>query len=178
MIVAANAGKKQAWRALFKDSKEDSHELPRSLLKREITAPCSNIDDPAIRQVKSNLFDFSKSVTPKQPKPNMNVFEREGYDWLCRATREGLIAVTEADKGGAIIVTTPQVIAEITNSKLNDTSNYTNLGTSDPLPILKSRLTEMWTKGVRSGFAPPVVGLILRITDPDQPSPACHTDTR
>ena len=61
--------------------------------------------------------------------------EREGLSWLEKNVKEGRIAITLADKGGSVIITTPDVIRDITRSKLSDQTIYTNLGGADPLQL-------------------------------------------
>ena len=79
--------------------------------------------------------------------------------------KDGTIAVTSADKGGVIIAVTPDIIKEITASKVNDLSRYKNLGPEDPTQGLRKRLMSLWCTGWVSDYVPAeqlktVVGLI------------------
>ena len=136
-----NAANKQAWKAIFKDS-TGSNDLPVELLKKPITSLCSKIDDSAIKTVRDNIVTFVETVQPKKCQPNMNRFEKEGYDWLKKAVSEGTIAVTSADKGGAIIIVTPEIIKELTAEKVSDTRRYRPLQ-RDPTTELRSKLIDL-----------------------------------
>ena len=158
-----NAGNKQAWKVLFKE-KESTSDIPSKLLKKQITTPCFEINDPAIKTIKEDALNFVENFKPKMLKSNMNKFEREGLDWLKKAVREGIIAITSADKGGAIIIITPDKIKDITADKVNDTSRYKPLDT-DPTPELRNKLSSLWKNDFSSGFitaeqSKKVVGLI------------------
>ena len=119
--------------------------FPQKLLKKQITSPCFEINDPAIKTIKEDAANFVENFKPKKLKSNMNKFEREGLDWLKKAVREGIIAVTSADKGGAIIIITPDKIKDITAEKVNDTSRYKPLD-KDPTPELRNKLLSLWKK--------------------------------
>ena len=61
-----NAGNKQAWKAVFKDS-ESVNDVPLCLLKKPVTSTCSFITDPAIAQVKEKISSFVGNIKPKRP---------------------------------------------------------------------------------------------------------------
>ena len=161
-----NAGNKQAWKAKFK-GKNSNTDVPLALLKKEVTSTCTTFDDPAIKDVRDGVAAFVENFTPKRLKTNMNKFEREGFDWLSKSVREGTIAVTSADKGGAIVVMTPELIRNITNQKVSDISRYKCLGSKDPTPVLRKTLLNLWGTGceqsyVTTGQAKKTVGLIFK----------------
>ena len=91
-----NAANKQCWKALYKDS-ERTNDVPMSLLKKPITSMCTNVEDPAIRSVRESIVSFVDNFKPKKQQSNMNRHEREGYNWLRNAVKDGIIAVTTAD---------------------------------------------------------------------------------
>lgn len=160
-----NAANKQGWKAMFKDSEGlTSSDIPAKLLKKQVTSPCLEFKDPAIRGVKEDAVNFVENFKPKKLQNNMNRFEREGYDWLRKSVREGSIAITSADKGGAVIIVTPDLIKEITASKVTDTARYKPLD-KDPTPALRRCLLDQWGYGFDRGFvsaeqAKKVTGLI------------------
>ena len=125
-----NVANKVAWRALFTD-RDSSSDLPSKLLKKSITPPCTTFRDIAIRAIKQQITEFADSLAPARAKTNMNMFEREGYQWLLDAVSTGTVAVTKADKGGAIIVTTPETIWDLCLAKLKDGTQFEELGTTD-----------------------------------------------
>ena len=158
-----NAANKQAWKAVFKNI-DQANEVPMDLLKKPVTAPCTLFEDPAIKSAKDNIVNFVDNFKPKKLQSNMNRYEREGYVWLKKAVNEGQIAITSADKGGAIIIVTPQLIKDITRAKVEDPLRYRPLQ-ADPTGLLRARLLELWSCGleknyVSGGQSKCVVGLI------------------
>ena len=139
-----NAANRQAWNALYKDN-DVSPDLPSELLKSNVTSTCTTFEDPVIKQVKSSLVTFVENVNPVKPKTNMNKFELEGLNWLKSAVKSSKIAITSADKGGAIIIVTPAIIKDITAEKVSDTKRYKNVGTESPIPKLKEDLHQHWS---------------------------------
>ena len=67
--------------------------------------------------------------------------------WLKKAVKDELIAVTSADKGGGIIIVTPQIIKDITSDKVGDPLRYRPL-VSDPTGNLRGRLLDLWSSGL------------------------------
>ena len=172
-IDASNAGNKLAWKTVFRDTQDSpNRDVPPQLLKKTLTAPCNTVSDPTIRVIKEKISQFATALNPRRIRNNLNVFERKGLEWLISATKEGRIAITQADKGGAILVVPCDVITTITASKLGDTSMYEDIGTIDPSPRLRSRLLEMWHSGFKAGFVNEyqtsrTVGIICKRTSPE-----------
>ena len=69
--------------------------------------------------MKDEIITFVDNFKPKRLQSNMNHFEKEGYNWLKKAVNERVIALTSADKGGAIIIVTPEIIKDITAQKFH-----------------------------------------------------------
>ena len=165
-----NAGNKQCWKAVFKDS-ETSNDVPMSLLKKPVTSPCFDVEDSAIKSVKENITTFVENFKPKRLQSNMNRFEKEGYNWLKKAVNDGTVAITSADKGGAVIIVTPDLVKEITAAKVSDPLRYRPLS-SDPTPTLKTRLMNLWKTGYNESYVSPsqarsVVGLLWNVEKGD-----------
>ena len=160
-----NAGNKLGWKAIFKGSEHLAPgEIPSKLLKKQVTSPCLQFKDPAIRAVKDDAANFVENFKPKNLQSNMNRYEREGWNWLNKSVRNGTIAITSADKGGALIIMTPDMIKDITETKVSDSARYRPLDT-DPTPELRRRLLDRWESGYGQGFvtaeqSKKVVGLI------------------
>ena len=47
----------------------------------------------------------------------MNRFDNEGLDWLLKAVKNQLIAITVADKGGSVLIVRPEIIQAKTTEK-------------------------------------------------------------
>ena len=150
-IDCLNAANKQSWAAIFKDS-DSNINIPIELLKNEITPSCNEFFDPVIKQVKNEIVEFSNNVNVMKPKRNLNRFEKEGLFWLRQAIKDEKIAITSADKGGAILVLNPSQIRATTEEKLTDISRYVNIGLENPLPNLKRNLNEVWIEGFNKGY--------------------------
>ena len=76
----------------------------------------------------------------------------------------GTIVVTSADKGGSVIIVTPELIHEITLTKVSDPLKYQPLST-DPTQTLQSKLLDLWGKVIEERYVSPeqsrvVVGII------------------
>ena len=147
-----NASNKSGWKAVFKNSCESDECVPNDLLKSKITAPCQNVNDNILSKAKESLDNFVENISPEKTKTNMNRYEKEGFKWLTEAVKSGLIAITLADKGGAIIIVKPEVIKNITAEKLSDTQRYANVGPNDPTPPLKEELYRLWVTAVQEGY--------------------------
>ena len=146
-----NAGNKQAWKAAFKDTENDNN-VPNCLLKKSVTSTCDIFSDPAIAQAKQKLTTFVDNLEPKRPTNNMNRYEREGLNWLKTAVHDGRIAITSADKGGAILILTPTIIRTLTEEKLKDDNRYKHIGTKDPTPEFSKELQDQWKIAINEGY--------------------------
>ena len=60
------------------------------------------------------------------------------------AVRSRKIAITQADKGGCILIVDPELILSCTVEKLNVVSRYTPLGLANPLHEIRSLLITLW----------------------------------
>ena len=105
----------------------------------------------------------------------MNRFEIEGLTWLKSAVSSGQIAVTQADKGGCILIVDPELIISSTEEKLMDADRYVPLGSSNPLPELRSSMLTLWKYGVLMNYVSPhqaekTVGLYYK-PNPEKDNP-------
>ena len=148
-VDAANAANKQVWSAIFKDSTDDTNNVvPLSLLKNPVTAPAPLVDDFVVNQAKEVIVDFAKNVSPSKCKSKLNRFELEGLSWLKNAVNSKQIAITQADKGGCILIVDPNLIISSTEEKLMDVERYEPLGKNNPLPELRKDMLRLWKYGV------------------------------
>lgn len=95
--------------------------------------------------------------------------------WLKNAVKSQKIAVTQADKGGCILIVKPKLILSSTEEKLKDTDRYCSLGNSNPLPAMRKELITFWKFAVLKGYvtdyqAQKTVGLIYKF-DLNKPNP-------
>ena len=104
-LDSTNASHKLAWRTEL-GANDSQPPIPPTLLKRDITMPCST-KNKTVNSLASSLRDFGESFVPRNARTNLNRFEKEGLLWLKKAIREEKIIVTSADKGGAVLIVTP-----------------------------------------------------------------------
>ena len=152
-VDALNTANKQSWAAIFKDSAESTiNEVPFSLLKNDVMNPAPLVNDSAINQSRDTIRNFAANVSPERCKHRLNKFEKEGLQWLKNAVRSRKIAITQADKGGCILIVDPELILSCTVEKLNVVSRYTPLGLANTLPEIRSLLITLWKYALTAGF--------------------------
>ena len=117
-----------------------------------ISCPAPLVKDAVINQSKDAIRNFASNVCPSRCKTSLNKFEREGLQWLKRAVRTHKIAITQADKGGSILIVKPELIVSSTYEKLNDIKRYKPLGSVNPLPGLRKELIVLWKYAVLENF--------------------------
>ena len=86
--------------------------------------------------------DLRQRSKNKNLSNNLTEIELEGIRWLQNKIEEEEIAVVEADKGGAIIITTPQLLRKKTLEKLKDEDLYEKIST-DPTKDLHKELVNL-----------------------------------
>ena len=128
-ISGINCANKLAWSALFSKSQEENQNsevasqtrymsIPNALLRNEVTTECSTVKDKSVSYVKESIIKFaSELTTPRKIVSNMNRFENEGLNWLLKAVKNRLIAITVADKGGSVLIVRPEIIQAKTTEK-------------------------------------------------------------
>ena len=152
-IDALNAANKQVWSAMFNDSPSNTESIvPLSLLKNDVTASAPIVTDHAVNQSREMIKNFASNVTPSKCKSKLNRFELEGLRWLQVAVKTKKIAITEADKGGCVLIVSPDLIVTSTQEKLSDVSRYKKLGSANPLPKLRKELLTLWKYAVLMNF--------------------------
>ena len=82
---------------------------------------------------------------------NLTKVEEQGLKWLEKKVNSEEIAVVEADKGGAIIITTPQLLKKKTLEKLENEELYEKISTN-PTKDLHKELVDLWIKGKNTGL--------------------------
>ncbi len=86
----------------------------------------------------------------KNIKSNLSKDERDGLKWLVDMSNKEKISVVQADKGGAILIVSPDLLKKKVLEKLDNPLLYTKLE-KDPLNVLKKELFELWKKGKIDG---------------------------
>ena len=79
-------------------------------------------------------------------KSNLSSDELFGLKWLKEKSTKGKLSVVQADKGGAILIVTPELLQKKVLEKLENPRLYTKLD-EDPLNKLKKELFEIWKEG-------------------------------
>ena len=78
--------------------------------------------------------------------------KKRAYSGSKNTIRSRKIAITQADKGGCILIVDPELILSCTVEKLNVVSRYTPLGLANPLPEIRSLLITLWNYALTAGF--------------------------
>ena len=86
------------------------------------------------------------------PKPtNLSSSEIKGLKWLEQRIKDGTIAITKADKGGATLIIDPDLIKQRTQEKLENQELYDKLD-CDPTQQLYEKLFKHWVQGKEEGL--------------------------
>ena len=83
----------------------------------------------------------------KQSKPNLAPIESQGYNWLLKKTSNMDIVVCEADKGGAKLSVSPELIDKKIKEKVNNPDLYMECEI-DPRQSLHDELLNTWMIGI------------------------------
>ena len=175
-IDALNAANKQVWSAIFKDSPENvENDVPLSLLKNSVTSSAPLVKDFVVNKAKEAISNFASNLSPPKCKSTLNIFELQGLQWLQNAVKTEKIAVTQADKGGCILIVDPKLIVSSTEEKFMDASRYKCLGSTNPLPEYRKELLVMWKFAVLKEYVSDVqarktVGLFYK-PEPNKSNP-------
>ena len=103
--------------------------------------------------------------TDKNLKSNLSKDERDGIKWLQDMAKKEKVSVVQADKGGAILLVTPELLRRKVLEKLENPQLYTKLD-ADPLKNLKKELFELWKKGkIEKYVSPKVAYAVAGVTE-------------
>ena len=101
----------------------------------------------------------------KKFKSNLSKDERDGLKWLRDMTKKEKISVVQADKGGAILIVTPDLLRKKVLEKLENPLLYSKLD-DDPLPNLKKEIFELWKRGkIEEHVSPKVAYQVAGVTE-------------
>ena len=78
-------------------------------------------------------------------------FENRGLEWLREKVNQSKIVITKADKGGSILIVSPQLMEDITDRKVSDPSLFKCIN-HDPRQSLYDKMIDIWKIGKTKGF--------------------------
>ena len=103
------------------------------------------------RLVTAHDAQLANERQKKIPKSNLSKEEQDGLKWLKEMTAKDKLSVVQADKGGAILIVTPDLLKKKVLEKLENPQLYTKLD-HDPLQRLKKEIFQLWKFGKQKGF--------------------------
>ena len=103
--------------------------IPKSLITCKVVKPQNKTKNTAVEYIREEITEFGNRTNFTKPKLNTTKLEREGLSWLKNAVEKGEICILKADKGGAIIIMTPEEVCDNIRSKVQNEELYENLGT-------------------------------------------------
>ena len=109
-------------------------------------APDKQVNTIVERLVTAHDASLATKKSGKNLRSNLSKEELNGLKWLKEKTDKDKLSVVQADKGGAILIVTPDLIKKKVLEKLEDPLLYTKLD-QDPLKELKKELFEFWKFG-------------------------------
>ena len=149
-----------------------------SKLSRKVYAASYPAEEAAINNLTNKIAEDhnGRLQFEEQPSKKMNITkdEVEGLQWLTKETREGNIAVVKADKGGALLIVTPELLEESVREKLENPDLYQKLD-NDPTQMLHNELFDIWVTGKRKGFVTPFEAhKVMGVTESNNKSTSPH----
>ena len=104
-----------------------------------------------IQRVKENLNDVIAKKSNKVKKCNLSFYERKGLEWLSKKVMNEEIFVTEADKGGAILLNPRFLLEQKIKEKFENRALY-ELLKNDPRKEIYDEMIFLWKKGKNENF--------------------------
>ena len=140
-----NANRKQ--QPYEKDPYELPHKLKHVNYNKAWPTPDEQVQQTTERMQDELENELRKSNrTNGHRQSNLSKGEMEGVKWLQSQINQDKLAVVQADKGGAIILTTPQLLKKKVLEKLENDDLYEKIP-SDPTKELHSELVDLWRNG-------------------------------
>ena len=95
-----------------------------------------------------DLDNFTKEIVVKKPENNLTYLERTGAQWCRKQIKDQKLYISQADKGGAILLLDPSKVHNIIKTELCDTNKYVKLPKDPSKEFEKNlkRTTLAWTK--------------------------------
>ena len=110
--------------------------------------------DPIANLVIDNIeqnINCLKEEKPRKKKQNLSSIEQKGLNWLKKKTANMDIIVAEADKGGAKLIVTPELMDLKIKEKVTNPELFEEL-LNDPRPSLYNELIRIWKIGKANHF--------------------------
>ena len=120
-----------------------------------------------VKQIGNKLNSLEPYIgIKKKIQRNLSFYERQGLEWLNKKVFNREICVTEADKGGAILLVPINTLEKSIKDKLENTALYEMLK-YDPRNEIYNNLIELWKQAKQENFvsdieAKEIVGLTLK----------------
>ena len=128
---------------------DENYKLPKKL-RRQYYGTVEPTKDKFINEttqrMQSELDNALRNKKDNYVCSNLSQSELSGMKWLQKKITEERIAIVQADKGGAIIITTPELLRKKVLEKLNDENLYEKLE-ADPTKELHKELVDLWIYG-------------------------------
>ena len=113
-------------------------------------APDKQVNTIVERLVTKHDAVLLNEKNKKNPKSNLSKNESDGLKWIKDMTNKNKISVVQADKGGAILIVSPELLKKKVLEKLENPQLYTKLD-EEPLDNLKKELFDLWKLGKIQG---------------------------
>ena len=148
------------WRVFFHKQKsgdgdsshgnDDNDVLPPQLyVKTNRRAP--EIDDCFVEDYRRLAVEFANTVNPERMRDNLSWKEKKALKWLRKQVEDNNLVVSEADKGGAILLLDPNHVHESVTNRLSS-DDFELLGPVDQLDLITQGLRALWASGVEKQF--------------------------
>ena len=131
--------RKLSWKAFFHanpNTKFDDTNVTHPHLKVK-SNKWPNFTTPLLEEVKSKELGYANNIEPKKPKDNLPPRALRGRKWLTNAIEKEEIFISEADKGGAILILNHEDVTNTLERELQNPENY-ELISQDPSAHLKT----------------------------------------
>ena len=129
-------------------SVSSNYELPQKLRQPNYTKVEPTWDktvQETVHKMADQLDEKLRSNKSRYKCTNLSKAEQDGLVWLQKKISENKIAITEADKGGAILIVDPELLRKKTLEKLHNTDLYEKVE-QDPTKDLHKELVNHWIR--------------------------------
>ncbi|KAL5258790.1 hypothetical protein ACHWQZ_G009299 [Mnemiopsis leidyi] len=162
--------RKLAWQAFFKanpgfgepkDNGKQSEGLDLTHRIEDLRPPgttwpqfSSKLLEEVNGKLNQGVSDIIKNA--KQHSPNLTHREAAGLKWCIKHTRERVVYISEADKGGAILILNSTDVDRVIRDNLDDSDSFTRLN-EDPRSTIRKELIQLLKRAVCENIIPPKV---------------------
>ena len=145
------------------DGESPVESLPPSLYRRKVGFPPTT-NDHVVDSVVADVQELVCALNPPNQRSNLSALELKGLAWIQQRIRNQELVVSQADKGGALILAPYEFVQSLVLDKLADPTCYKCEGPDDCSPQYSHELFKLWTEGIEHEhvspfFAKEVVGI-------------------